>query len=122
MNEPIMEWLVRWSAMCLSRFHIGRDKRSAYERQTGKPCRTEVVPFGERVWFRRLTAHSDKKASMDTKWSEGIWLGHNRGSNEALIGTPRGVMKAWAVRRRVPEERDGVMKMKTVTSALRPIT
>ena len=38
---------------------------------------------------------------MDTKWSEGIWLGHNRGSNESS----KGVMKAWAVRRRAPAER-----------------
>ena len=105
MKEPIMKWLVRWAAMSLSRFQVGRDRKTPYERQTGRVCQEEVLPFGERVWFRKLTAHSDKKASMDTKWSEGVWLGHNRGSNESLIGTPQGVMKAWSVRRRIPEER-----------------
>ena len=105
MGELIMRWLVRWAAMVLSRYHVGKDKKTAYERQTGKTCKNDVVPFGERVWFRQLRDHSDKKASMDTRWSEGVWRGHNRGSNESLIGTPKGVVKAWAVRRRIPAER-----------------
>ena len=103
MGEPIMKWLVRWAAMSLSRFQYGRDKKTAYERQTGRPCKADVVPFGERVWFRKLLDSSGKKASMDTRWSEGVWLGHDRGSNEVRIGTTRGIMKAWAVRRESPK-------------------
>ena len=46
---------------------------------------------------------------MDTRWSEGVWLGHNRGSNESrvervLCGDAQRVMKTWAFRRRVPSE------------------
>jgi len=89
----------------VSRFHVGRDQKTAYERQTGRQCKHEVLPFGGIFWFRRLTDHSDKKASMDNKWPEVVWLGHNRESNESLIATPKGVMKALAMRRRVPDER-----------------
>ena len=76
-----------------------------------------MVPFGERVWFRRLSESSDRKRSMESKWEEGIWIGHARESNEALIGTPKGITRAWTVRRRVPGERwseDLVTRMKGI--------
>ena len=34
-----------------------------------------------------------------------MWLGHNRGSSEVLIGTPDGVVRARAVKRKPEEER-----------------
>ena len=27
MSEPIMKWLIRWAAMCVSRFHVGKDRK-----------------------------------------------------------------------------------------------
>ena len=38
MNEQIMHWLIRWAAMALSRFQVGKDRKTAYQRQTRKPC------------------------------------------------------------------------------------
>ena len=52
MKEPIMKWLVRWSAMCLSSIERGNDNKTTYERQTIRSCNVEVLPFGERTWFR----------------------------------------------------------------------
>ena len=43
--------------------------------------------------------------AMESKWEEGLWLGHTRNSNEVLVGNKDGVVKAWAVRRRPLEER-----------------
>ena len=100
-----MQWLVRWAAMLLSRFKVGGDGQTAYQRQTGKRCVTEVVPFAETVWYRELHASGDRKRSLNTRWKEGIWLGHARNSSEVLIGTQHGVTRAWAVRRRPKEER-----------------
>ena len=37
----------RWAAMALSRFKVGKDNNTAYERQRGKRCRIDTVPFGE---------------------------------------------------------------------------
>ena len=76
-----------------------------YQRQKGKRCSSEVVPFGEKVWFRRLRGSNDKKISMSSQWEEGVWLGHARGSNEVLVGNKLGVTKAWAVRRGMRGER-----------------
>ena len=35
---PIDQWMPRWAAMALSRFNVGKDRRTAYERQRGKRC------------------------------------------------------------------------------------
>ena len=45
--------------------------------------------------------------AMESKWEEGLWLGHARSSNEVLVGSKDGIVKAYAVRRRPLEERWG---------------
>jgi hypothetical protein len=54
-SDVIMQWLVRWAAMMYSRYKTGADGKTAYQRQKGKPCRTEVVPFGETVMYKSLS-------------------------------------------------------------------
>ena len=41
---------------------------------------------------------------METDWFEGLCLGHARNSNEILIGTREGVVRAWAIRKKPPED------------------
>ena len=53
----------------------------------------EVVPFGEMVWYRL------PEIAVEERWAKGVWLGHARHSSEALVGTDKGVVKAWAIRR-----------------------
>ena len=62
-QEPIMHWMVRWAAMLLSRFRVGGDGKTAYQRQTGKRCVSDVVPFGETMWYRELHASGERKKS-----------------------------------------------------------
>ena len=102
-DAVILQWLIRWAAMLHSRYSVGKDGKTAYQRQTGRRCRMEVVPFGEVVHYRRLDGEGKNK--LESQWEEGVWLGHARGSNEALIGTDRGVVRAWAVKRRIAEEK-----------------
>ena len=63
----------------------------------------EVVPFGDKVMFKRLKVSGEKKQSMESKWEDGLWLGHARASNETLIGTREGVVRSWAVKRKAEE-------------------
>ena len=90
--------------MALSRFQVGKDHKTAYQRQTGKACSVEVVPFAEKVWYRKAPT-TGPKLSMESKWEEGVWLGHTRNSNEVFVGNKDGLVKAWAIRRRPLEER-----------------
>ena len=103
--DVIMQWLVRWAAMMYSRYKTGADGKTAYQRQKGKPCRMEVVPYGETVMFKKVKHTGQRKNILDTDCEEGLWLGHTRTSTEVLIGTAEGVVRAWAVRRTVAEER-----------------
>ena len=59
-EEPIMPWLVRWAAMLLSRFGKGKDGKTPYERQRGRKCELEIVPFGEVVWYRLPEVATDR--------------------------------------------------------------
>jgi hypothetical protein len=65
----------------------------------------EVVLFGEKVMYKKLQQTGQRKNILDTDWEEGLLLGHTRTSTEVLIGTAEGVVRAWAVRRKVEDER-----------------
>ena len=84
--------------MVYSRFKLGDDGKTAYERQKGRRCCLEVVPFGELVRYKQLGETSQERKSLGATWFDGVWLGHARGSSEALVGTKDGVARAWAVR------------------------
>ena len=101
-DEPIMPWLIRWAAMAVSRFLPGRDKKTPYERQTGRSCNIEVIPFGETILYRLPEIARDKHQALEPRWSKGIWLGHARSTNAALVATSEGVIKVWGFRR-LPE-------------------
>ena len=53
-KDVVMQWMVRWAAMLISRYKKGKDNNTPHERQKGKACEIEVVPFGEYVFFRKL--------------------------------------------------------------------
>ena len=48
MKEPNVHWLIRWAAMALSRFQVGKGHKTAYQRHTDRACRVDAVPFAEK--------------------------------------------------------------------------
>ena len=48
---------------------------------------------------------SQERESLESSLLEGVWLGHARGSSEALVGTKDGVVRAWTIRRMPEGER-----------------
>ena len=60
-----------------------------------------------------------KKKKFNSEWEEGVWLGHARSSNEIIIGTGEGVVRAYAIQRQDDENRwqgDGIKGMKGTPS------
>ena len=45
-NDEIMQWIIRWAAMLVSRFVIGDDGKTGYERRRGRRCTIPVVRCG----------------------------------------------------------------------------
>ena len=66
-GDAITLWLVRWAAMVTSRYLVGKDGRTAYERRRGRPCRLEVVPCGEKVWYKEAREGKDRKEKFNTE-------------------------------------------------------
>jgi hypothetical protein len=99
-GDVIMQWLVRWLPC-----YTPGTRQVQTERQKDKHCRLEIVPFGETFMFKKLKKLGQKKNILDSDWEEGLWLGHARTSTETLIGTTERVVRAWAIRRKIAEER-----------------
>ena len=97
-DHPIFEWMVEWAATTLTRFVIRGGGKTSYERNGGRT--RDNVPmaiFGERVCYFPLKTNRRDKSKLE-RVREGIWLGMRMRTNEALIGTPVGVVKARTIR------------------------
>ena len=103
-SMAIAPWMVRWVAMNVSRYQVGTDGMTAYERRRGRKCKVPAVSFGEKVWYKKRDKPKDQQKS-EPKWERAIWLGHTRDSNETIVGTADGVYRAYAVKRMLEIER-----------------
>ena len=99
LDGAIIPWIVRWAAICHSRYAVGKDGRTAYERLRGRTCKAIVVPMGEKVWDKQLGDGGDRRNKAETEWFPGIWLGPANSSSETLIDTRNGVVKASTIKR-----------------------
>ena len=86
--------------MLVSRYLVGRDGRTGYERRKGRKCRLPVVPFGEVVWYREVRHGKQQREKGESEMKDGVWLGHANQTNEILIGTPEGVIRVYDVKRK----------------------
>ena len=99
LDSDIVPWIVRWAAICQSRYAVGKDGKTAYERLRGRTCKSVVVPMGEKVWYKQLGDGGDRRNKAETQWHQGVWLGPAAISSETLIGTVNGVVRANAIKR-----------------------
>ncbi len=77
-NHPALTWLVEHVADVISKYMVGVDGKTAYERLFGRPVREEGLEFGESLhWRHRPT--KDMNVVLDTRWSSGVWLGRKWG-------------------------------------------
>ena len=53
----------------------------------------------ENEYGTRNSDPTQRRDKFDTDWKTGLWLGHARDSNETLIGTPDGVVRAYAIKK-----------------------
>ena len=60
-DAVILQWILRWVGICYSRYTVGRDGLAAYERRNGRRCKAIVIPFGEKVWYKRPRKRSGQK-------------------------------------------------------------
>ena len=103
-EHAIFPWLVEWVGQLMMRFSVGTDGKSPYERIRGRRLIKPTVAFGESVVY--MPPHSNHRANpnVDNKMVPGIWLGFKWRTDERIIGTLDGVVKARTLRRRPIED------------------
>ena len=101
-KHDLMTWTVQHSGELSSKYQVNRDGKTAYEKVWGEPCKDEIVEFGEEVFYRIGEVDT---GSLDARSPSGVWLGKRWKSSEHFIGTPQGVVKSYAVKRKPIEDR-----------------
>jgi hypothetical protein len=99
-----MVWSVEYASVLLNRFEVGRDGKTAYERNKGKKSRMLGLEFGESILWRRKPV-GNNLAKLAVMWDTGIYLGIKGSTGEIIVGNGDGISRTRTVRRRPVEER-----------------
>ena len=62
-KDIITQWMIRWAAMLPSRFLVGKDGKTAYERRRGRRCDVPTEILGEKVWYKELKTKTEHRSS-----------------------------------------------------------
>ena len=110
----IIPWMIRYAANVLSWYIVGDDGKTAYERLKGKLFTRKTVEFGECIWY--IKAGSVGKNKMASRVESGVFLGFREESQEVMIGTPDGIVKAASIKRKgTHEERWNAQELDSFT-------
>jgi hypothetical protein len=97
-NHPAVTWLVEHVGDVITKYMIGVDGKTAYERLFGRPVREEGLEFGESLHWRHRPS-KDMNVVLDARWSTGVWLGRTWGGviqqifANGAVHTVRGVQR-----------------------------
>ena len=101
-SQSVWPWLIEYAAQTLLYWRVtGEDGLTAIQRIRGRSTTAPRPRFGERVMYK--IPKVVKIGKSEARWRYGVWIGSMENSDEHLIGTPLGVVKARAVTA-LPEE------------------
>ena len=103
-EHPIVAFLVEYIGEMYNSTHIGPDGKTPYKRIKGRDSTKQLIPFGEKVLYKREKPTS-KKNKLEEKFNEGIWAGVLGTSKEHVILTERGPRTARTIRRMEEHEK-----------------
>ena len=111
-SHMLLPWMVKHAGALLARGQKGADGRTAYELRKGRPFKRPLPAFGEKVlWLEP----GKPKSRLTDRWLEGIFVGLHDDSDEILVATENGVLKARTAKRLSPEDgRDGPLVNRVV--------
>ena len=88
-DDVIIQWMIRWAVMMVSRYVVGKDGITSYERRRGRACRAPVATCGKRVWYKQIREQKERKDKIELEWHEGPRLGQSRSTDETIVGNCR---------------------------------
>ncbi len=116
-SDAIMTWIVRHAAAMITRFQVGTDGKTPYERMKGKRTKRPLAAIGEKILYMK----KDGKG-MNMRFDYGFFLGVSEKSDELYVATEAGVLKTRTVRRLTDEKKwDGDFIKRIVGTPWAPI-
>ena len=106
-DTPAPQWLVRWSSMTFNRYQVGVDGRAGYERLGSRRCDIAICELGECVMYKELHLAETERDKANIEWKTSVYPGGMVRSNESVVGTEQGFIKACAVNKKSPERSVG---------------
>ena len=116
-NHAIMPWLVACASSLISKFTLGIDGKTSHERCRGRKFDKVLPEFGECVMYLKTPQHKGRE-KLEPRWESGVYLGVHDRSQELIIGTPDGAIKAHEFRRKGSHEERWNMEEITVMKGL----
>jgi hypothetical protein len=93
----IITFMAEYAAYVMNRLEVGKDGKTAYERNKGKNATVLGIEFGEKLVWKKKSGQKMNK--INSKWEFGIFVGVRQRSGEIWVATPDGIHKARSVRR-----------------------
>ena len=103
-KDPLMSWIPRHAANCVSRSQLMDDGRTPDQRRCGKTWKRPVVEFGESAHFRPVVRTMQLRAG-DQRMLRGVYVGHHERSGVAIFLTPDGVKRGTRIAIMLEHER-----------------
>ena len=101
-EHPVIAWLVEFVGDVLTKYLVGLDGKTAYERLFGKKSREEHLEFGEVVLWRKPRVQ-ETNVVAEARWASGVWLGRRWGTPNHLVSYGNRVVECRAIQR-VPKQ------------------
>ena len=103
-SHILFPWLLEWCAGILNRYHRDSNGWTPYRRMRGKDSEKPICEFGERIMYKPLRTQKTGGNKLDN-YKDGVWLGVILRTNEVIVGTDAGVVKARSIRRLAMDKR-----------------
>ena len=100
-SDAIFPWVVEWAVGLITRFVKSQTGRTACREARGHDAQALVAEFGEKIMY--MPSENTSRSAPKVDFQGGTWRGLRMKSDESIVGTPNGVIKAKTVRR-LPED------------------
>ena len=115
-NHPLLHWSIHHAAYLITKYHVGTEGMTRYQRLHGKCSMERIAEFGKRiVWFVLVK----RRAKLDPRWRNGLLLGRSWNTDQNYIALLDGsIVRARAMVRVIPDIRWDSHRAKRVTGKL----
>ena len=104
-KSGLFQWLVEWAAATITRYRVNSDGKTSYATIKGRQSQAQVAGFGEKVLYMPLKSSKVGRSKLEVKMEDGVFVGIRMRSDEIMMATERGTVKARSIKRRCVEER-----------------